>query len=230
MLLQAPRLKIHGCMKSGTNILEFFLRHYFNTKPIVNDFAWKHGRFCKRLKAAHIVIYKDCYAWLKSMCDFLVWFRTSKVKDYYMKSDCKSLKEFIRMPFFYKMNSQVQDVKNPTIIYKVSYQSWCEEICQGPKIFVRYLDLLTKPESTMDAICDIVSTKCGGRKILFPEGEQSYEGFQNRTMSEVQNYERMKYYVEKRYMESFDDDDMDYISKMIPQNLLAAMDELTIKV
>ena len=215
MLLQQPRIKIHGCMKSGTNLLEFFLRNYFEFDPMVNERAWKHGPINEELAASHIIIYKDVFAWLHSMHNYLVWYRKNKPKQYFMKSSAANLKEFIRRRFVYTMNEQRQDYANPVLIYRDSHQSWLESKCRGAKVFVRYEELLTRTEPVLDEICNIVSHNCGGRKILYPVGQQSYDGFKDRTAAAEQKYEKIKFYRNREYMNFYDNSDLDFVNGIV---------------
>lgn len=230
MLLQEPRIKIHGCMKSGTNLLEFHLRNYFRCEPLVNEHAWKHGPINPDLSASHAIVYKDVFAWLHSMHCYLQWFRTKENMPYSMKSPASDLKQFIRSRYEYKMNNYAMNYANPVLIYRESHDSWLESKCRGAKVFVRYEDILFKTVQALDEICRFISHKCGGREVFYPRGAQSYEGFKDRSTGKDQNYEKIGFYRNREYMKHFDDEDMAHVDAIIGQDLPSRLDSSAINV
>lgn len=230
MLLQEPRIKIHGCMKSGTNLLEFHLRNYFRCEPLVNEHAWKHGPINKELSASHVIIYKDVFAWLHSMFGYLQWYRSNKNLSYCMNSPASDFKQFIRSSYKYKIDNHVMNYENPVLIYKNSHDSWLDSECRGAKIFVRYEDVLLKTTESLDEVCRSMSQKCGGRNIVYPRGGQSYEGFKHRSTSSDPDYEKMEFYRNREYMKQFDEEDVAHIQATVGQDLPSRLDSTSIKV
>ncbi len=218
MLSYIPKVKIYGCMRSGTNFFEFLFFNYFNMKPFVNEHGWKHGDIKHNLNCYNIIIFKDIHSWLVSFFDYVNINQVHDLQNFFPFHESKNFSDFIRKPIFHRMINHDFDAPNPIIHWVHQNKSWYNSD-KEKKIFINYERLLFDTKSQLEKLRDIIGITKQQNDIVFPSGKLGYYGYKHKQKSKSLNFNKVSYYKNKEYMKFFSKSDLDFVNKYFDYDL-----------
>lgn len=197
-------IKQFGLQRSGTNYTKHLLVENYNVKVMTNSGGWKHGYYRAKPIPTNevdvIITIKNPYAWLVS------------VYNYFNPHPRNiSLKEFIRRE--YKFEGMRN--KSPIIHWNTMNNHWCNLMLWNHKVVVvKYENLLIDAEK----YCDIIATELNLKRTRIDFYDPKMEIMANALEHPDKKFNR-EYYIQKKYMDEFSDDDIYFIKNQLDKNL-----------
>ena len=234
MLYVQPKIKVRGCMRSGTNFLEFLITNFFEIIPVEyehkNKYGWKHGPFQPFDKCNHIIIFKDIYSWLRSIYLYVRQNRQWHLPNYFPFDKSESFSEFIRSSFHHRQFSNtVIDEEDPICYWNKINRYWLETPLEGKKIFIYYEKLLTDTENQLNELKRKLSFKDCSHNVKYPSGRIDFFGYRYKKISKSPDYYKYNFYKNKEYMNLYSAKDLEYVNLHYDKNLYDAMMQQSIK-
>lgn len=196
-------IKQYGLQRSGTNYTKLMLTTNYKVDIKTNEGGWKHGyvvsrcHFNKELDL--IITIKNPYAWLVSIYNY-----------FHPSGHNTSISKFIRNKYCYE--GMVN--KTPIHHWNTMNKHWCHLMLLNHKVVVvMYEDLLCIPEYACNLIADQLNLERKSNSFYIP---------QNQVMANAKENDKLfdkSYYLEKKYLNQFTSDDLEYIQENLDSEL-----------
>lgn len=216
MLHAEPKIKIKGCPRSGTNFLEFLIYKNIHINPAYFDshdiFGWKHGLMKPDDNYNYCIIFKNIYAWLKSLYDYVELNKVWKFQNFFPFDKSETLSDFLKNPFvhIHLKNTEINE-ENPIQYWNKMHENWYFTPIKGKKIFIHYENILVNAEEKINKIKTLLNYPIVSRQIIYPSGQIQFQGIHHKETSENISYHNYEYYKLQKYLEFFSSDDIKFV-------------------
>lgn len=216
------QIKLHGLQRSGTNYVNALLSNSLhNIDILVNRAGWKHGPYCAPWSLGYevdvIVVAKNPYSWLVSLYKY--W-RSTNVG---MDLSGVEFDQFVRnraifeeqqgAPVLYRAVNPVQHWNN-------MHFHWLSIRMQRKRtLIVPYELSMTRPSMVVEMVAEELGLPIG----TFTPIEGVVEPSQEKAVTSEIRFDP-KYYHDKKYMEYFTKDLLDFVNKELDKEVMSILD------
>lgn len=209
--------------RSGTNYLETFLQKNYSVKIAHFKYGWKHGFVPYEKCKINICIIKNIFSWLVSI------FSYSK-KSHEIKNKKEKIDDFIKSEFIWESiffnNYQSYLKKNSFENILLKYENPLEYYKDFTSHYlnnffcINYEDLLFENNKVIFLIEKELNLKANKDIIFCLNNLNPKDGIflKNLNFSKHNNYEKIHYYKEKKYLNFFNINSINYINKFLSKN------------